>query len=83
MYEVPPEVVKSWPEPNYDNPETRGPGLIILVTLFFLVAAFIVPVRCYTRWYITNSFGADDIFIMVSMVLPSYLYLAGVSQDIY
>lgn len=75
MYEVPPGVVKTWPEPNYDNPETRGPSLIILVSLFFLIAAFVVLVRCYTRWYITKSFGADDVFIMVAMVLPSRPWL--------
>jgi hypothetical protein len=73
MLEIPPEVVKTWPAPNYDNPETRGPGLIILVSLFFTIATFVVSVRWYTRWYITGSFGADDILILVTMVLPTGL----------
>lgn len=69
MYKIPPEVVKTWPSPNYDNPETRGSGLLILVLVFFCTATFVVSVRCYTRWYITNSFGVDDVYIMVAMVL--------------
>lgn len=68
MLYVPPEIRETWPKPNYTNPETRGPALIIVVVVFHAMATAMVVLRCYTRLGITYSFGLDDKFILVSMV---------------
>ncbi|PGG98810.1 hypothetical protein GX51_06606 [Blastomyces parvus] len=73
MYYVPPEIRATWPAPNYENPETRGPGLIITVLLFHIIGTLMVALRCYTRTRITFSFGVDDVWILVTMIPSSGL----------
>ncbi|PGH31228.1 hypothetical protein GX50_06013 [[Emmonsia] crescens] len=70
MFYIPPEIRATWPTPNYDNPETRGPGLIITVLLFHIIGSTMVALRCYTRTRITFSFGIDDIWILLT-IIPS------------
>lgn len=67
----PPSVIASWPKPNYANPESQGPAgvgvggtLIVLVTIVLLL-------RLYTRRWISNGFGLDDILIACAYVRPS------------
>ncbi|PGH02330.1 hypothetical protein AJ79_07670 [Helicocarpus griseus UAMH5409] len=68
MFYVPPEVRATWPPPNYDNPETRGPGLIITVLLFHIIGSAMVFLRWYTRTKITFSFGVDDVWIIFTLI---------------
>ncbi|OJD11037.1 hypothetical protein ACJ73_09626 [Blastomyces percursus] len=68
MFYVPPEIRATWPAPNYENPETRGPGLIIIVLLFHIIGTIMVALRCYTRTRITFSFGVDDVWILLTMI---------------
>ncbi|KLJ06698.1 hypothetical protein EMPG_17809 [Blastomyces silverae] len=68
MFYVPPEIRATWPAPNYENPETRGPGLIVTVLLFHIVGTLMVALRCYTRTRMTFSFGVDDVWILLTMI---------------
>ncbi|KAM3071861.1 hypothetical protein ACMFMG_009716 [Clarireedia jacksonii] len=63
-----PEVIASWPPPNYINPERRGNAVIIVVAVFFPVALFTLLTRIYTRIRISKSFGLDDWLIVAAMV---------------
>lgn len=65
MRSPPPEVVASWPRPNYANPETRGPDLIVagVVTLVFALAA--LTLRLYVRLRIMRETEIDD-WVMVA-----------------
>ena len=66
---IPPlEVIASWPQPNYVDPKTHGPGLLVLDAILLLVVLFVVGLRYYTRLCITRSFGADDILIGLALV---------------
>lgn len=71
----PPEVVNSWPPPNYDDPETRGPGLFVLTVVLIILGGFIIAIRTYTRIRLTRAFGLDD-----GLILISYLFAVAFSS---
>ncbi|KAK3901292.1 hypothetical protein C8A05DRAFT_16503 [Staphylotrichum tortipilum] len=68
MRSAPPEVVATWPKPNYVNPEYRGPDLIIagLVTLVFAIISLVL--RMYVRFRIMRKTDWDDWFMVVATV---------------
>ncbi|PQE23730.1 integral membrane protein [Rutstroemia sp. NJR-2017a WRK4] len=66
----PPEVIASWPAPNYINPERHGNAVIIVDAVFFLLALLILLIRIYTRLRISKSFGLDD-WLIVAAMFPS------------
>lgn len=63
-----PEVIKSWPRPNYINPEQRGweAPIVLLVFLGITVAVYIA--RMWARLAISKNGGIDDILISLSMI---------------
>lgn len=64
----PPEVLLSWPLPNYVNPVTRG-GAALIVNVITIILAFIVTaLRIFTRLRITYTPGMDDLIIVISLV---------------
>jgi hypothetical protein len=64
----PPDVIAAWPTPNYENPVTRGPTLIIVNSVFLAVVTAVVGLRAYTRLILTRAFGFDDAFIFLALV---------------
>jgi hypothetical protein len=68
MRSAPPEVIATWPKPNYVNPEVRGPDLIIagLVTLVFAIIS--VVLRMYVRIRIMRKTDWDDWFMVLASV---------------
>jgi hypothetical protein len=67
---VPLDVAKSWPLPNYVNPERRGPALLIINCVLLPLALVVVVLRLYTRLTIARSQGLDDLFIALASVNP-------------
>jgi hypothetical protein len=67
---APPEVVASWPHPNYVNPETQGPALTYVCIVFTSFSFFLVTARIYARLLITKALGLDDLFCILSLVSP-------------
>lgn len=65
-----PEIIASWPVPNYVDSETRGNGVLIVNTVLFTIALSVIVIRIYTRLRISKSFGLDDWLILAAM-LPS------------
>ncbi|KAF1958865.1 hypothetical protein CC80DRAFT_546189 [Byssothecium circinans] len=65
---VPPEVLLSWPTPNYEDPVTRGNALLIVNSVFIAIVILIVALRLYTRIWIKQFFGTDDFFIDFALV---------------
>ncbi|KAK4156080.1 hypothetical protein C8A00DRAFT_12896 [Chaetomidium leptoderma] len=45
----PPDVVASWPDPNYINPVTRGPAIIIVELITLPVALICLGLRLYVK----------------------------------
>lgn len=64
----PASVILSWPTPNYDDPVTRGPALVIVNAIFISLTFLIVAARLYTRIVIKRWFGVDDVFILLALV---------------
>ena len=67
----PPEVIETWPKPNYVNPPTRGYGLVILCSVLGSLSLTTVSLRLWTRARITRNFGIDDFIMLIAMVLQS------------
>ncbi|KAJ4287476.1 hypothetical protein N0V88_007663 [Collariella sp. IMI 366227] len=65
MRSPPPDVVASWPRPNYINPETQGPDLIIAGLITLIVALITLVLRLYVRIRIIRQTGLDD-WVMVA-----------------
>jgi len=69
---VPPSVVALWPKPNYENPETRGPEVTIVGSVFLALATLAVGIRLYTRIFVRHWIGLDDILVAISLVSIEY-----------
>ncbi len=62
----PAEVIATWPTPNYINPVTRGPALVIIELIALPISTICLVLRLYTRMYVVrNGTGWDD-WIMVA-----------------
>lgn len=73
MKSPPAEVIASWPEPNYVNPQTRGrPELLIVGGIFLSLSLITFSLRLYTRLRISKNFGADDIVLIIGVVCNHY-----------
>lgn len=70
---APPEVIATFPKPNFINPETHGPGLIIVGILFNCLGAIIIATRFYARIFITRALGIDDWLILVAFAFGTAL----------
>jgi len=67
--QLPPmEVLLSWPLPNYVDPVSRGPAVLIVNIVTMSLAFLLTLLRLYTRLRITCTPGLDDIFIVVALV---------------
>jgi hypothetical protein len=68
MRDIPITVLLSFPVPNYTNPDTRGPALLIVNGVFIAIVIAVVLLRLYTRIFIKRWVGSDDIFIVIATV---------------
>ncbi len=68
MRSPPPEVLASWPKPNYVNPETRGPALIIIELTALSISSICLGLRLYVRARIMRSIDWDDWLMLVGAV---------------
>ncbi|KAJ4257591.1 hypothetical protein NW762_008716 [Fusarium torreyae] len=68
MRNPPPEVVATWPRPNYDDPVHRGPALLIVEVTIMSVAILTLLARLYVRIFKVNKHGLDDWLMLAAMV---------------
>lgn len=66
--DIPLSVLFSFPTPNYVDPVTRGPALIIVNAIFLSLCTIALLLRLYTRVFIKRWFGSDDVFIILAYV---------------
>ncbi|RAL65815.1 hypothetical protein DID88_005478 [Monilinia fructigena] len=66
-----PQVLSTFPQPNYINPETRGPALLIITAIFLPIVYIVVGLRTFTRIYLSKHFGVDDIFLLIALIPTS------------
>jgi hypothetical protein len=67
MY-LPLATIESWPPQNYTDPIERGPWVIVITITLYALVLGVVGLRTFTRAFISRSFGADDITILIAMV---------------
>lgn len=72
MRSPPPEVVASWPRPNYVNPETRGPDLIVAGVITLVFAVVCLAMRMYVRLRIMRKTELDDWVMVVATVRQNH-----------
>ena len=61
-------VMLHWPTPNYIDPETQGPSLIIVNSVFMTLVVLAVAARFYSRVFIRKLVGVDDIMMVFAFV---------------
>ncbi|GME64378.1 hypothetical protein GTA08_BOTSDO12914 [Neofusicoccum parvum] len=66
--EIPLSVLFTWPAPNYVNPDTRGPALLVVNAVFITLCTITLFLRLYTRIFIKRWFGSDDVFIILAYI---------------
>jgi hypothetical protein len=64
---APPEVIASWPNPNYVDPQTQGPALVYLCIILSAIGICVVTARLYGRLFITKAIGFDDALIVLAL----------------
>ncbi|KAK4040686.1 hypothetical protein C8A01DRAFT_46055 [Parachaetomium inaequale] len=62
----PPEVLASWPAPNYTNPQTRGRALIIVELITLPIALICLGLRLYARIHVMGRSEWDDWMMVVA-----------------
>jgi len=72
----PKSVQETWPAPNYINPVTRGPAVVIVNTVLITLCIIIVVLRVYVRVYIKKWFGLDDVFIIFALLTTMAMGIA-------
>ena len=68
MRNPPPEVIASWPAPNYVDPETRGQSLLIVNIILLTLCFVVLGGRLWARFMILRAPGLDDLLITIAMV---------------
>lgn len=65
---VPPEVIASWPAPNYISPETRTSGAPVALSIVLVVTLLVYVARMWARLIMTKNAGVDDVLTSISMI---------------
>ena len=68
MRDPPPDVVASWPSPNYVNPEYQGPQLAIVGIVLLVLSTAVLCLRLWVRVRMKKTAGWDDWLMVVAMV---------------
>lgn len=72
MRSPPPEVLASWPTPNYVNPERRGNASVVVQSILVVLVTAVLIIRLYARIVITRAgIGLDDTMMIISWVRSS------------
>ena len=64
----PAEIRAQWPEPNYVNPETRGPELLIVEFITLPLALLSLIVRFFVRIHMIGKVESDDWLMLAATV---------------
>ncbi|PGH18063.1 hypothetical protein AJ79_00690 [Helicocarpus griseus UAMH5409] len=67
MRNPPPEVMATWPKPNYVNPEYQGPAMPIIGIVFLAISVIVVTLRLFVRIHMKRSAGYDDWLMLATM----------------
>ncbi|KAI1341336.1 hypothetical protein F5Y15DRAFT_414450 [Xylariaceae sp. FL0016] len=60
------DVMLSWPDPNYINPENRGPALLIVELTILPLALICLALRLWVRIRMLQRFWYDDVLMIAA-----------------
>ena len=72
---IPPAtVIEQWPTPDYADPVTHGPAILIVNVIFIILVLVAFVGRFYSRIVIKKWLGIDDYMCVPALVsvLPSF-----------
>ncbi|KAK4225276.1 hypothetical protein QBC38DRAFT_268660 [Podospora fimiseda] len=64
----PAEIRAQWPTPNYINPETRGPALLIVEIITLPLALIVLILRFYVRVHMMGKIETDDWLMLLAAI---------------
>ena len=67
-FDPPQEVINSWPEPNFTNPDTHKTELTAGIITVTVASSIVLLLRMYSRLIVVRSAGLDDLLIVVAQV---------------
>lgn len=67
-FDPPQDIIDSWPEPNFTDPETRKTELTAGIITVTVASVIVLLLRLYSRVIVMRSTGLDDIFILIAEV---------------
>lgn len=70
----PKDVIATWPEPNYDDPDTKGPSLLVVQLCLMPLAMLALGARLYVRVFLMKKAGVDDWLMLGAMVRSPSLF---------
>lgn len=65
---APPEVLISWPSPNYTNPEERGWAAPVALLVILGITLLVYIARIWARVVVAKNAGLDDLLISLAML---------------
>ncbi len=77
MRSPPKDVVASWPAPNYDDPVTRGPALVIVEIIALCISTVCLGLRLFVRIHILRSPDWDDWLMVAAAASAPFQLLLG------
>lgn len=77
MREIPLSEYARWPNPNYDDPVTRGDALLVVNIVFIILVTFSISIRLYSRAIVKCQTGMDDV-----MIVLAYIFTIGLTATV-
>ncbi|KAM0717728.1 hypothetical protein Q7P37_007580 [Cladosporium fusiforme] len=77
MREIPLTIYAAWPNPNYEDPVTRGDALLIINIIFIILVTLSIVVRLYSRVMVKCQSGMDDV-----MIVLAYIFTVGLTAAV-
>ncbi|KAM7197565.1 hypothetical protein V8F33_005531 [Rhypophila sp. PSN 637] len=76
QFPPPPEILATWPTPNYENPESRGPSLLIIEVITLLLALLALAIRLYVKFGLLRKPRWDDYLMIMAAVSATGLTIS-------
>lgn len=73
MTDIPLSVILSWPEPDFDDPETHGKGFLAGTVVLTVAGCVAVGLRLWARFGIVRKPGPDDYLLIFAVVRGALL----------
>jgi hypothetical protein len=74
--QVPIEQLLKWPVPNYHDPTTRPPVILVLSCIIGPISIALLCTRLWVRVHVQRSAGLDDWLMLASLVWTTQLFTA-------